>query len=282
MKVKVKGVPNPAFSGRGFAARERGRNFGQKSFANQGLGRRRRAADAIVGCNMQNKQGLSRYIPSDIRRAVRQRSGFGCVLCGCAIGEYEHVVPEFKDATSHNLDGIAYLCPTCHAKVTKGLIDKKTVLEAMRNPWAIRHGHCHDAFVIGDDNASVRLGGMTFYNCIALSIDTVPIFGILPPVQKGQPYRLFGTFTDQTGQVTLKIEDNEWLGNAKIWDIEVIGRRVIVRERQGKIALLIEAEPPQGINVKRLDMYLNDIRLVGSQEFLWIKSRGWFRNLLTL
>ena len=29
-------TPNPAFSGRGFAARERGRNFGLKSYAYEG------------------------------------------------------------------------------------------------------------------------------------------------------------------------------------------------------------------------------------------------------
>ncbi len=29
-------VPNPAFNRRGFAARERGRNFGQKPFVSQG------------------------------------------------------------------------------------------------------------------------------------------------------------------------------------------------------------------------------------------------------
>jgi len=173
---------------------------------------------------MKNKHGLPRYIPSEIRRAVRQRSGFGCVLCGCAIGEYEHVVPEFKNATSHEVDNIAYLCPTCHAKVTKGLLDKETVRQAMKEPWSIRHGHCHDAFLAGKEDAFVRLGGMSFYNCIALSVDNVPIFGILPPQQKGQPYRLFGIFTDSTGQVTLRIEDNEWYGNAQIWDIRPLAK----------------------------------------------------------
>ena len=40
--------PNRACSGRGCAAGQRGRKFGQKSCASRGVGRRRRAADAIV------------------------------------------------------------------------------------------------------------------------------------------------------------------------------------------------------------------------------------------
>lgn len=33
-----------------------------------------------------NKQGISRDIPDPIKRDVRQRCGFGCVICGkCCI-----------------------------------------------------------------------------------------------------------------------------------------------------------------------------------------------------
>jgi 5-methylcytosine-specific restriction endonuclease McrA len=67
-----------------------------------------------------NKHGLNRAIPSGIKREVRQRCGFGCVVCGLGIVQYEHVEPEFSDAVKHEADKIVLLCPQCHSKVTTG------------------------------------------------------------------------------------------------------------------------------------------------------------------
>ncbi len=49
-----------------------------------------------------NKHGLSRTIPEDVKRQVRQACGFGCVCCGFAIVTYEHIEPEFHNAESHD------------------------------------------------------------------------------------------------------------------------------------------------------------------------------------
>ena len=56
----------------------------------------------------KNRFGLSRYIPEDIKRLVRQNSKFGCVVPGCRISfyEYEHILPEFKDARAHDPEKI--------------------------------------------------------------------------------------------------------------------------------------------------------------------------------
>lgn len=49
-----------------------------------------------------NKHGLSRTIPEPVKREVRQACGFGCVFCGHALVEYEHVDPLFADARLHD------------------------------------------------------------------------------------------------------------------------------------------------------------------------------------
>lgn len=64
----------------------------------------------------KNKYGLSRYVPSDVRRIVRQRCGFGCVICGLSLYDYEHFAPYFKDAKSHDPDGITLLCMQSNQK----------------------------------------------------------------------------------------------------------------------------------------------------------------------
>ena len=76
-----------------------------------------------------NKHGLSRNIPSQIKREIRQAAGFGCVCCGVAIGMYEHVDPEFHDAKEHDPERMAYLCGGCHDKVSRGIWSKDKIKE---------------------------------------------------------------------------------------------------------------------------------------------------------
>lgn len=76
---------------------------------------------------MANKFGLQRYIPQDIALEVRRRSKFGCVMCRCAIYQYEHLDPEYAEAKVHDPDKICLLCGGCHDRVTRGRLSKDTV-----------------------------------------------------------------------------------------------------------------------------------------------------------
>jgi hypothetical protein len=87
-----------------------------------------------------NRQGLLRYIPDAVKRQVRQRCGFGCILCGNAIVQYEHVGPTFADASKHEADGITLLGPTHHAEVTSGMRSKRSVIAASANPKCLQRG----------------------------------------------------------------------------------------------------------------------------------------------
>jgi hypothetical protein len=77
-----------------------------------------------------NKLGLSRAIPEAIRRKIRQDSGFGCVICGLAIASYEHIDPEFHEATEHDPDKMTFLCEGCRSRVTRGVWSKDKVWKA--------------------------------------------------------------------------------------------------------------------------------------------------------
>lgn len=89
---------------------------------------------------MANKYGLSRDIPESVKLRIRQHAGFGCVICGLGIVEYEHVDPEFKDAKVHDPEKMTLLCPICHTKATSGLFSKDRVKEAMEDPVCKRKG----------------------------------------------------------------------------------------------------------------------------------------------
>ena len=83
---------------------------------------------------MKNKYDLSRTIPNEVKRVVRQECGFGCIVCGNAIYTYEHIIPEWKDALSHEVDKIGLLCNNCHIQTTKGLIPKEAIQKYRDSP----------------------------------------------------------------------------------------------------------------------------------------------------
>ena len=90
--------------------------------------------------NKKNKNGLSRNIDSETKRIIRQKCGFGCVICGCAIYQFEHVDPVFSEAKEHNPDNIVLLCATCHDSVTRGIWSKEKVKIAAKNPKCYQKG----------------------------------------------------------------------------------------------------------------------------------------------
>src|SRR5664280_824966 len=96
-----------------------------------------------------NQHGLRRTIPPDIKRLVRVNAGFGCVICGSSIVDYEHVDPTFANAREHNPDCITLLCIQHHGKVTRGFLSKESVKVAMRDPCCKRQGYSNEFFDIG-------------------------------------------------------------------------------------------------------------------------------------
>jgi 5-methylcytosine-specific restriction endonuclease McrA len=50
---------------------------------------------------MAAARGRRPKIPEGVKREVRQRCGFGCVICGLPIYEYDHLVP-YAQVLSHN------------------------------------------------------------------------------------------------------------------------------------------------------------------------------------
>ena len=112
--------------------------------------------------HMKNDHELSREIPSEIKREVRKRCGFGCVVCGSAIYEYEHFDPEFKDAKEHIADGIALLCPTDHRRKEKKLLSREKYLEAIANPKAFETNKAYTDWEDADFAPTIFIGNKIF------------------------------------------------------------------------------------------------------------------------
>jgi hypothetical protein len=135
-----------------------------------------------------NKHGLSRDIPSPVKQAVRQRDGFGCVVCGLALIKYEHLDPEFKEAKSHDTAGIVLLCGGCENKRTKGMLSVDTIKRAAGNPRAKQFGFSRESMDVGLKPPTIRVGSVVATNCRTfLRIEGESVLSVLASEQEGGP-----------------------------------------------------------------------------------------------
>lgn len=222
-----------------------------------------------------NRYGLSRSIPEPIKRAVRQRCGFGCVICGAAIYQYEHFSPEFDDAESHEAAGITLLCGSHHDQKTRGRLSRDAVIEANENPFCLRRGFSDELFDIGTEPISVQVGTATFTNVQHLiAINWIPVLSLKPAETAGEPARLSADFTDSTGRGLLRIRDNEIQALATNWDITTVGKQITIRSAPRDIALSISLQPRRHFRVDRLDMQFLGARLRGDLSQLSFSPDG--------
>lgn len=202
-----------------------------------------------------NKHGLSRSIPDPVMRAVRQRDGFGCVMCGKAVYDYEHFDPEFADALSHDVNGIVLLCIEHHGLKSRKLLSKDTIRRHITSPACKQTGFSFGPFDIGNLHPEIILGQLTCKDvrCL-LCLDGDEIFSVSPPTALGLPFRINADIRDANGQTILRIVDNEWRSEVTNWDVDVIGPVITIRNAPRSISLALRSEPPDRIVIERLDM----------------------------
>ncbi len=223
--------------------------------------------------NAINRFGLSRSIPSDIKRKIRQNSGFGCVICGCGIFDYEHVDPLWIDAESHDAENMTLLCPTCHAKKTRGMMSIQTIHSAMNDPKTKQNGYSSDIFDFHDKHPFIEFGGVRLENCpVPIQVNGAPLFQIDSPEEPGTPFRLSAEFYDSFGQKSLFILKNEWRAFNTNWDVEVKGPTITIREKAGKLNLTLTAVPPEGIIIERLQMNYQEWKFLGGKDYLTVNG----------
>ncbi len=206
-----------------------------------------------------NKHGLSRDIPSPTKRAVRRECGFGCVICGCCIYQYEHIEPEWRDAKAHAVSAIALLCGRCHDLVTRGFVQKQEIAEARLHPYCMEHGYGAVSLSgpRSDQRFCVSLGGCTFVNprCI-LRVFSTDLLSIREPEVDSGPVRISAAFFNTRGQSILEIVENEYRVRSTNWDVEAVGGLFVVNDPTTEV-LRLEIKEPQHIRVTRMQMTYN-------------------------
>lgn len=216
----------------------------------------------------KNRHGLKRYIPTSVRKKVRQNSGYGCVICGNAIVDYEHVDPEFKDAKAHNAACITLLCPGCHSKVTRGSYSKEKVKEAMKHPWAFENGLSYDDLDMPAKEPEIIVGDSKYSGLVTLlDVKGKKLVSFKKPENKFSPYLINAEFYNQKGDLTAKIRDNIFQNVLGDHDIQFVGGKIIIKCPGYKNpSLELERLGGQDLKVIQLDMFYNGVAVTVNKE----------------
>lgn len=201
-------------------------------------------------------------IPKEIKRIVRQRCGFGCVICGSPICDYEHM-EEWAKVKRHKAEEITLLCSKHHREKTSKLLPAFVVKEANKIPFNLREGVSSPyTLYYSGDYAEVNIGNVSFIcrdkgfgaQMIPIITNNIPNISII--LLDGH-YLLDINLFDKENNPILIIRDNALKYSVGIWDIEFVGRTLTMREASYNIFVEIEFETPNKVNIKRGKLYCN-------------------------
>ena len=223
----------------------------------------------------------NREIPDPIKREVRQRCGFGCVMCGLPIYEYEHM-EGWANVKRHIADEITLLCPNHHAQKTKGLIPVEKIKEADKNPYNIvaQESEKLDLHYEGDQ-IEVIIGNTRYLpnpsfknSMIPIIIDRNPIIEV---VTIDNQIFLNLNLYDEKNTLILKILENQLSYKVDIWDIEFEGKTLTIRQASRNILIVIEFETPNKIKFTKGRILYNNCELTIKEKE--VKINGVFQSI---
>jgi len=216
-----------------------------------------------------NTHQLSRTIPDEIKQQIRQNSKFGCVVPNCreAFYEYEHIIPEFKDAKEHNPDKMCLVCPTHNPRRTgkKGQenFSKEDIAgfyTVIRSSESVPEARSESFFYGLKRNPTIIIGNSSFINIESIiSIDGRNVFSFITnnfedPLSPQVTF--FGFFQDSLGNELLRIENNQWFSPSTHWDVITTNGEVKIWDSSQKLVFHARKLPKMNsIEIVELNMW---------------------------
>ena len=195
-------------------------------------------------------------ISSRIKRKVRQRCGFGCVICGLPIYDYDHILG-YANVKRHKANELTLLCPDHHRMKTNGLLTNNDVIKANKKPYNLSNGTTSPfELSFSGQSPEIVVGTQTF-RCsdkrrptllVPIMMDKHILFGFTIDT-KG--IMLNGEARDSNDNIVLLIIDSEIIISSGIWDFTLVGRTLKIQEDLRKYIIEVEFDPPERIIVKR-------------------------------
>lgn len=218
-------------------------------------------------------------IPEKVKRKVRQRCGFGCIICGLPIYQYDHLLGYAK-VKRHEASELTLLCPNHHAEKTNGLLSDAQVERANKTPHNLKTGQstAHLLHFEGD-SPEILMGGSTF-TCNDRRRPTVMIPVM---VHKKSPFwfsldsghLLFNLVAlDSKNNVVLEIRNSELVYSSAVWDATMVGRRFAIREGMGNFVVALEFRPPNCVVIEKYEFESGETHIDINDESVTIQGGG--------
>lgn len=202
-------------------------------------------------------------VPDPIKRDVRRRCGFGCVICGLPIYEYDHMTP-YSEVGKHEASNLTLLCPDHHSQKTRGLLAESAVRTADASPANRAAGASRPMAVMGGtQQIAVELGSNLFVSpggsFAPLVVDGVVLLGV--EIQDGQAL-LHALFFDEYNEPVLQVVASEVVYSVDTWDVEFSGQVLTLRSAPRQIQLRMRFDPQGKLTIDRAELYCNGVRIL--------------------
>ena len=214
-------------------------------------------------------------IPESIKRTVRQECGFGCVLCGCPIYDYDHI-EEYSRVQEHEVDNLALLCTEHHRQKTNKRLPVSRVKDARQEPFNVKHGKTTPNNIITFERftktAKIKFGtnyctyDFSYGNFLsALCIDNNHLVQFKSI--DGEFFINIKAYGANNKEV-LSIINNELCHSTGIFDVKFEGTILTVKETKKRTILSFNFDMSGTIEILKMDMKYNKHSVYIDKDFL--------------
>ncbi len=208
---------------------------------------------------------VSRYIPEETKRKVRQKCGYCCIICGLMPTQYHHIV-QFTEIDAHRVADIVLLCNRCHEEVTQDRLCNDEIRKHQRRPYALVHGRPRYDFLHKPVNRIFAIGhGITLQNGQVFDIlrtDTHKVFSVR--VEGGIP--LFTLeIRDRNGTTSFEMVDNVISFDVSgVYDVRLQGPKFEVWKEKGRKIVELAFHKSE-ILLKNLEVYADGFAIAANE-----------------
>ena len=210
-----------------------------------------------------------RNIPLPIQKQLRREANFGCVLCGCPIIIYAHIIP-YRSIQAYLPENIIALCPNHYTNFDRGEFSESYLRDAKNNPH--NKIQVKDAFFIDSQDIAVNVGKSKFIN--TSRILAVNDFDIISIKRENERYILLDiNFFDKLNNLIAVVYENSWTAEktaSAVWEIVYKPHHLVIRNTSRN--LFFESKIENEELFITANMYYNAIPLSITNDGIWISE----------
>ena len=228
----------------------------------------------------RNKYGLKRDIPEPIRREVRRRCGFGCVVCRSIPYDYDHFRVPFADAKEHVAEDIILVCPNHHRKKTHGHYNIDAIQSRID---ALSRGSGRPSSYLQEllsPHFRINWPGITLsHNADAIRLNGKVIFQIKREDDPFEPVKVSFTFRSIANQKIIEVVDNRYtFFNEELGEVVMTANRLEVFEIDGSKIMEL-AFTSHALFVRYIDIVQDGCYVRGEKDYIEVGNARWCQRL---